>query len=657
MKYRTRNKGKRFRSPGKWVANARGKNPLRIGNGKNPLRIDPTRTGLLRSKFAASLKRQFARLRAAVRKLVLDDDAFGLKGKTPLVGNFDPDQPRDADGRFSSGTAGDVRKETVLQSAARLARSLPAAAVAKVKAQVKAKYAKLEARYGPRYAKAIIGAALVGIPVPLPGASFAAAAPVLAVAELHRLVGSRVANAGDGFPEMTEDEIREAADELVKELVREFSYPLSNADWRFNTSPEKLKQFRDWLKTQFGSLVRGKTEDELWRLYLQEGFRRGAGRSYEDVTGRYPEPDKLDFYRGSKDQFLRSAFARPETRDKVELLVSRTFEELDGMTQETGTRMARVLADGLTQGKNPRDVARDLDDQLDVGLNRALTIARTEIIRAHAEGQLTALEQMGVEEVGVAVEWATAGDEKVCPLCEPLEGIVLKLDEAKGLLPRHPNCRCAFLPANVGETPTEDRKDTAASVRAAVKESEQLGDDGWGPDRIAKARPRDATRNALDRFSRWLAVNRSFFADCLRDEAGRCLPEVGGVPVVSNHELRKARTLAIEKAKAAPVPTPAEVAENNRKIDQMGADRFESTARGNSKDRAASRKRLLAEFGNGTHCPCVYCGVKLEDKTLTRDKIYTAREGGKYRHNNLIPACLGCNKSRGDVPFKKIRWK
>ena len=48
-----------------------------------------------------------------------------------------------------------------------------------------------------------------------------------------------------------------------------------------------------------------------------------------------------------------------------------------------------------------------------------------------------AFEALGVEELGVAVEWATAGDEAVCELCEALEGVVLKIEEARGMLPRH----------------------------------------------------------------------------------------------------------------------------------------------------------------------------------------------------------------------------
>jgi SPP1 gp7 family putative phage head morphogenesis protein len=93
-----------------------------------------------------------------------------------------------------------------------------------------------------------------------------------------------------------------------------------------------------------------------------------------------------------------------------------------------------------------------------IGINRARMIARTEIIRAHAEGQLDALEKLGVDKVGVMVEWSTAGDDRVCSLCMSLEGVVLKIKEARGLIPRHISCRCAFSPANVGEGPDATRR-------------------------------------------------------------------------------------------------------------------------------------------------------------------------------------------------------
>jgi hypothetical protein len=46
------------------------------------------------------------------------------------------------------------------------------------------------------------------------------------------------------------------------------------------------------------------------------------------------------------------------------------------------------------------------------------------------------------------VEVLTAGDDDVCPICEAIaENNPYTIAEARGLIPAHPNCRCAFVPA------------------------------------------------------------------------------------------------------------------------------------------------------------------------------------------------------------------
>jgi len=137
--------------------------------------------------------------------------------------------------------------------------------------------------------------------------------------------------------------------------------------------------------------------------------------------------------------------------------------------------------------------------------SRALTIARTEIIRAHAEGQLDTFEKLKVEKLGVMAEWSTAGDDRVCGLCSDLEGVVITVREARGIIPRHPNCRCTYVPANVGESQKgqirgkEDvQKAFDKSIRSEMPKikkrtfAEQKVRSKWaGADRsIAKARPK-----------------------------------------------------------------------------------------------------------------------------------------------------------------------
>jgi SPP1 gp7 family putative phage head morphogenesis protein len=61
----------------------------------------------------------------------------------------------------------------------------------------------------------------------------------------------------------------------------------------------------------------------------------------------------------------------------------------------------------------------------------------------------------GITEVVAMAEWETAGDARVCPDCDRLEGRKFPLDEMEGMIPLHPNCRCVALPVGVGERANE----------------------------------------------------------------------------------------------------------------------------------------------------------------------------------------------------------
>ena len=106
-----------------------------------------------------------------------------------------------------------------------------------------------------------------------------------------------------------------------------------------------------------------------------------------------------------------------------------------------------LVVTGLVQGVGPATIARDLSRSI-AGLSRARAgvIAQTEIINAHAEGQLDAFKQLGIKKVDAEVEWLTANDGKVCDDCASMEGEVYAVEEAHGLIPLHPNCRCCWKP-------------------------------------------------------------------------------------------------------------------------------------------------------------------------------------------------------------------
>lgn len=301
-----------------------------------------------------------------------------------------------------------------------------------------------------------------------------------------RLDPSRTATLRRQFEEDIRRRFKSIQTDLIKLIMEEdafglkpqkrsvFNEQVTNERWKFLSKQQQLKRFQEWLKEQYDLKLladQQAADNAYWNHYVQEGYKKGAGRAFDDTRKvGLQSKESLDFYNGTKDEFLRSSFGAPESIEKVKILASRVFTDLVGVTQGMATQMNRSLTDGLVQGQNPLTVARTLVKDLGISRNRAETIARTEIIRAHAEGQLDAFQRLGVTKLGVMVEWATAQDDRVCPRCRPLQGATFTLKEASGLIPRHPNCRCTWYPANLGESKKGQLRGKA-KIDAAIKKS------------------------------------------------------------------------------------------------------------------------------------------------------------------------------------------
>ena len=213
--------------------------------------------------------------------------------------------------------------------------------------------------------------------------------------------------------------------------------PLDGRKFRFKTDDDKVEQFRSWLQ-------RAQREEvlEIISRDNNEFIRSGYGRGIKHADARLREQGVE-----VPQEDLEAVFRKPVHRDKLQLLYTRNFQALEGITDAVDKEVSRVLTQGLAEGVNPREAARRITDRVDkIGKTRATTLARTEIINAHSEATLDRFERMDVDEVGVKAEWQTAGDSRVCPICASLEGSTFTIDEARGKLPAHPRCRCAFLP-------------------------------------------------------------------------------------------------------------------------------------------------------------------------------------------------------------------
>lgn len=223
-------------------------------------------------------------------------------------------------------------------------------------------------------------------------------------------------------------------DDDTPQLVGAVNLPVT---FGFGTDPEKVEQFEAWLREAEESEVL-EVIDRGSNQYVRRAYERGVSSADSDalrVGVNVPETE------------VHTVVELPQHRRELELLYTRNFTELDGITRAVDQEVSRVLTEGLAAGENPTTMARDITGRIDaIGKTRATVLARTEVIRAHAAGTLTRYDQLGVDGVTVRAEFQTAGDNRVCPRCLALEGRVYTIEEARGVVPVHPQCRCAWIP-------------------------------------------------------------------------------------------------------------------------------------------------------------------------------------------------------------------
>lgn len=209
----------------------------------------------------------------------------------------------------------------------------------------------------------------------------------------------------------------------------------------FTSSSRKVSAFMDWLgqmqrdgilEVSTGTSLSTAAENAWQNTYIDSAYRKGLRDSY----------DKAGF---SGD--VSGAFNRAVHADAVGMAYTRTYRDLEGVTDAMDLSISRSLAESIAQGYGAVKTARELVDDVDsIGIVRARTLARTETIRAYSQASLNGYREAGIEGVNVKVEFTTSQDNAVCEDCEDLEGKIFSLDDADGMIPVHPNCRCAFEP-------------------------------------------------------------------------------------------------------------------------------------------------------------------------------------------------------------------
>lgn len=246
---------------------------------------------------------------------------------------------------------------------------------------------------------------------------------------------------------------------------------LFNAEFTFGDSTNRLKAFKRWMATQMQDKFTTDpkdTEDDWWMKYIVQAFNKGTSKAYDQTRKRNMAKDKGAFD-ATKKGFMQGIRYNSQLIEQVKLLGGRTYTDLEGVSSKTQNELARILSEGLIQGKSYKFIGARINEKIKkISKVDGERIARTEIVRAQAEGQLNAYELIGVGEIGIQVEFTNGRNP--CPICKRFEGAILKPSKAHGIIPVHPNCSCAFLPIEV-TTPTKQQKAATNRLKQAVKKS------------------------------------------------------------------------------------------------------------------------------------------------------------------------------------------
>lgn len=138
------------------------------------------------------------------------------------------------------------------------------------------------------------------------------------------------------------------------------------------------------------------------------------------------------------------------SQDAMDAIVARTtgdiVNRMNPLSASASRDMKRALVRGMTVGDNPRTVARQMlrngEKAFNGGLNRALVVARTEMLDAHRAGGAAA--DKANTDIMAGWLWSANLDARTCPSCLSQHGQLHPIDEPG---PQDHQCgRCARVP-------------------------------------------------------------------------------------------------------------------------------------------------------------------------------------------------------------------
>lgn len=190
--------------------------------------------------------------------------------------------------------------------------------------------------------------------------------------------------------------IKKVSQGYIQLLNRIPSEPVVNKKYQFDLDPNYLSIIlRDGeLMVDEVLLQGGEFNNFFFNEYVSTAYERGTAQQYANLA------QQSTAYAATQQSVATILLSQPYQL-RMALVRARVFEEMKGLSAQIKADMARVLTDGIARGLNPREVARNLNEQSGIEIRRANRIARTEVTTALRRARLDeadeAREMLGLE--------------------------------------------------------------------------------------------------------------------------------------------------------------------------------------------------------------------------------------------------------------------
>ena len=241
--------------------------------------------------------------------------------------------------------------------------------------------------------------------------------------------------------------------------------------------PEQLRAFMVFFQQKIDELLKGDWQEQ----YQRRAYSLAIDRSMAALRkqGASSAITKQDEELAAKIRTFTAtstlgtvgleSIILPIHQEALEFLFTRSFDALDGLTDDLRSQTRSILFDGVKEGKGIREISKEIKDRIAVSRSRAKLIAQTETTQAFQRGTIAQTE-LASEFTGedIDLRWDTRRDSKVRPLHVSFHGDIMTTKEASVKINISPfNCRCAL-------SPVIEEADTPALREQLAKEREQL---------------------------------------------------------------------------------------------------------------------------------------------------------------------------------------